>query len=97
MALHTPLMAFDTIIGQRVDDDKVMHFLWGSSMYGVFQGWGWSESSSLRTVLIAATAKELYDSSTGGDVDGLDVLATMLGAFSVQVCDGVYFRFLYTK
>ena len=75
--------------------DKVEHYFWGMAQHGLYRSWGYSDKQAWEMTFLVACLKELKDSYDGYYFDGNDVLATILGAWSFEVADGVYFRFRY--
>ena len=60
--------------------DKALHAAAGALIYTVSDSIGLPDSVSLAIVLLAAVAKELADyASSTGQVEALDILATLAG------------------
>lgn len=67
-------------IFHSIPTDKVSHF--GIGVAGTLimqQGWGWKPAQACAGIMVIATAKEYYDSQTGGYWDTWDWVATMSG------------------
>jgi hypothetical protein len=59
--------------------DKVLHALIGATLAAA----PCDVERAIGLVVVAALAKEIYDSQRGGRADGMDVLATIAGAAPV--------------
>lgn len=75
--------------------DKVEHYFWGMAQQGLCKSFGWSEANGYRVTFLMACIKETTDIYKGDYFDWNDVLATMLGAWSFEIADGIYFKFIY--
>ena len=75
--------------------DKVEHYFWGMAQHGLYKSWNWTDRQAYEMTFLMACLKETKDVYEGYEFDGNDVLATMLGAWSYEIADGVYFRFIY--
>lgn len=61
-----------------VANDKLLHAGAGSAVYAGSRAAGLSPMQSLGACTAAGVAKEVYDSTGQGTVDGMDVVATAL-------------------
>jgi hypothetical protein len=77
--------------------DRVQHYFWGMAQQGLYKSWGWDTDNGYKMVFLMACLKETWDIYEGYGVDTNDVLATMLGAWSFEVADGIYFRFIHNQ
>jgi len=89
--LIIPCFGFTLITGQSIPDDKVMHFEFGYGLQALFEHKGYTPNEARTFVFLIAIGKECYDTSVGGDIDSMDILATMLGSYTWNVTDGVTF------
>ena len=71
--------------------DKALHAGSGALIYTVSDAIGFPDSVSLAIVLLAAVAKELADyASSSGQVEALDIVATMLGGLAAYAALSAY-------
>ena len=91
LMLYSPVNAQIDLSGS----DKVEHYFWGMAQQGLYKDFGWSEENCYKVTFLMACIKETTDIYKGDYFDWNDVLATMLGAWSFEIADGVYFKFIY--
>ena len=60
-------------------NDKLQHFVYGIAIYSIIVPFG--AVPAFAVTLFLAVLKEYFDSKGFGNMEGKDVLATMLGAF----------------
>jgi hypothetical protein len=71
--------------------DKAYHLAAGALIYTVSHAIDLPDSVSLAIVLLAAVAKELSDyASSSGQVEALDIVATMLGGLAAYAAFNAY-------
>jgi len=75
--------------------DKVQHYFWGMAQMGLYESFGWDKHSSYQMVFLTGCLKETLDLQQGENFDWNDMLANMLGAYTFELANGVYFKFIY--
>jgi len=79
-----------------VRPDLQMHWMAGWGSTGLFRAVGYDKNQAFALSFLSAVGYECYqEASHTGKFECDDIAAAMLGAYSFEIAEGVYVRFIY--